>query len=142
VSPPLTIVWFRQDLRLDDNPALARAAERGAVLPVFIDTTAYQKTWRAGEARRWWLGRSLASLDLALRERGSRLIVARGDGLTVLSSLARRCKADAVFWNRRYEPTATVHDARVQRALREVGHEVVSFNGRLLRRLTPGHTRE
>lgn len=133
MANPLTIVWFRQDLRIDDNPALAEAAARGAVLPVFIDTTAYQKTWVAGEARRWWLGRSLAALDEALRGLGSRLVQAEGDALTTLLSLARRTGADAVFWNRRYEPSAAAHDARVKRALIESGFEARSFNGRLLR---------
>jgi len=128
-----TIVWFRQDLRLDDNPALAAAAARGRVVPVFVDTTAYQKKWPPGEARRWWLGRSLAGLDDALRALGSRLVVVEGDALENLLSLARQAGADAVFWNRRYEPTARAHDARVKGALGESGLEAASFNARLIR---------
>ncbi len=131
-APPLTIVWFRQDLRLDDNPALTHAVERGAVLPVYIDTTRYQKAWLPGEAGRWWLGRSLAQLDSSLRALGARLIVLEGDATSCLLDLARSTGADAVFWNRRYEPTAAVHDARVETALHDAALTSKSFSGRLL----------
>ncbi|MEL0206836.1 MAG: deoxyribodipyrimidine photo-lyase, partial [Alphaproteobacteria bacterium] len=61
-----TIHWFRQDLRLSDNPALCAAAAAGAVVPIYIldDETAGQD--RMGSASRWWLHHSLAALNLAL----------------------------------------------------------------------------
>ena len=52
-----TIVWFREDLRLTDNPALSAAAERGALLPVYIQTE--DGTRSVGGATRWWLHHSL-----------------------------------------------------------------------------------
>lgn len=132
-SSRLTIVWFRQDLRLDDNPALTHAAQSGSVLPLFIDTTEYQKAWLPGQASRWWLGESLLSLDAALRARGSRLILQKGDAAETLLKLVRRSGATAVVWNNRYEPTASDHDAKLKEFLRGRGLEVRSFNGRLLR---------
>jgi deoxyribodipyrimidine photo-lyase len=127
-----TIVWFRQDLRLDDNPALAHAAQLGAVLPVFVDTTEYQSAWLPGEASRWWLGRSLAALDSDLRMLGSRLVVAKGDAAENLIRLASETGAQSVVWNNRYEPTASAYDARLKEVLRAAGLEVRSYNGRLL----------
>lgn len=132
-SSELTIVWFRQDLRLDDNPALIHAADRGRVLPVFIDTTEYQKAWLPGQASRWWLRESLLALDTALQARDSRLIVQKGDAADTLRKLVRRTGATSVVWNHRYEPTASRHDARLKQTLRDQGVEVRSFNGGLLR---------
>ena len=83
-----TIVWFRQDLRLQDNPALAAARQNGgAVLPVYILDDAGEGDWPLGSASRWWLHHSLAALDAALRERGARLLLAKGESAAVLRSL-------------------------------------------------------
>ena len=73
-----TIVWFRQDLRLADNPALLAAAARGGpVTPVYIHAPDEEGDWPAGGASRWWLHHSLTALDKSLRNIGSRLIVRR-----------------------------------------------------------------
>ena len=61
------IVWFRNDLRLADNPALTAAmAEGGEVIPVYILDDAAAGAWRLGGAARWWLHGSLASLQATL----------------------------------------------------------------------------
>ena len=75
---PVTIVWFRQDLRLRDNPALDAAVKRGAVVPVYIWSPEEEGDWPPGAASRWWLHQSLQALDASLRERGSQLILAEG----------------------------------------------------------------
>jgi deoxyribodipyrimidine photo-lyase len=125
-----TIVWFRQDLRLQDNPALAAAVARGApVVPVFILDDAAEGNWPAGAAARWWLHHSLTALDAALRERGSRLVLARGGSDEVLRGLIAATGADAVFWNRRYEPAAIARDKALKTGL---GVEAMSFNAALL----------
>ena len=75
-----TLVWFRQDLRLHDNPALEAAMARGgAVVPLYLLDDAGEGRWALGGASRWWLHRALAALDASLRERGSRLLLARGN---------------------------------------------------------------
>ena len=77
-----TLVWFRQDLRLSDNPALAAAVERGGpVIPVFIWAPEEEGAWRPVAASQWWLRRSLAALGAELEKRDSRLIIRRGRGL-------------------------------------------------------------
>jgi deoxyribodipyrimidine photo-lyase len=130
-SPAL--VWFRLDLRLDDNPALAAAAARGGpLIPVFIWAPEEEGDWPPGAASRWWLHQSLRSLDAAIRRRGGRLILRRGPSLEALRALIRECKADAVYWNRRYEPAARERDARVEKALLSEGARVETYNAALL----------
>lgn len=127
-----TVVWFRQDLRLEDNPALAAASARGAVVPVYIWDPAAEGDWAPGAAARCWLHRSLEDLGARLRSLGSRLVLARGDSLGCLQRLLADSGADAVFWNRRYEPRAVERDGLIKAALRRQGCSVRSFQGALL----------
>ena len=118
---PVAIFWFRQDLRLADNPALAAAVEHGAVVPVFIHAPAEEAPWQPGGATNWWLHQSLAAFDKSLREIGSRLVIRRGPALASLRALAKETGATAVFWNRRYEPAVIARDAQMKDALRTDG---------------------
>jgi deoxyribodipyrimidine photo-lyase len=130
---PASILWFRNDLRLADNLALAAAAKRGGrVVPVFIWSPEEEGEWPPGSASRWWLHQSLAAFDAQLRELGSRLVTRRGPTLTALRTLAKETGANAVFWNRRYEPAVIARDAEVTAALRDDGFEAESFNAALL----------
>jgi deoxyribodipyrimidine photo-lyase len=127
------LLWFRQDLRLSDNPALAAALTRGgAVIPVFIWAPDEEGAWPPGAASRWWLHQSLTVLSSALEARGSRLIVRRGPSTRTLEVLAAETGAGAVFWNRRYEPAAVARDAAVETGLRTRGLAAETFNGSLL----------
>ncbi len=138
-----TIVWFRQDLRLRDNPALAEAIARGRpILPLYILDPAGEGDWPPGGASRWWLHRSLASLDLALRERDSRLLLAGGDSGDVLRAWLRERKPGAIYWNRRYEPAAIRRDAQLLREFTDAGIEVKTFNSALLHEPTEIANRE
>jgi deoxyribodipyrimidine photo-lyase len=128
------LLWFRQDLRLADNPALAAALQHGGQqLPVYILDSVHPGKWQPGGASRWWLHHSLMQLDAALRARGSRLILRRGDPAVILPELARTVGATAVMWNRCYEPWAVTRDEQIKRSLKESGLAVTSFNGSLLR---------
>jgi deoxyribodipyrimidine photo-lyase len=127
------IVWFRQDLRLADNPALTAAIERGIpILPAFIWSPAEEGDWPPGAASKWWLHHSLVALDRSLHQAGSRLIVRQGGALETLRRLIRESGAKSVFWNRRYEPHAIKHDSLTKSALRSEGIDVESFNAALL----------
>lgn len=127
------ILWFRQDLRLQDNPALAAAHGRGGpVVPVYILDDAAEGRWPAGGASRWWLHHSLAALDAALRELGSRLVLRRGDSAAILRELVAETGADAVYWNRRYEPAVIARDSAIKAALTAEGIEAKSFNAAML----------
>jgi len=127
------IVWFRQDLRLEDNPALRAAAAGGRpVVPAFILAPEEAGAWPRGAASRWWLHRSLAALAESLEARGSRLVLRRGQSLEALRSLVEKTGAGAVFWNRAYEPAAARRDAEVARGLEAHGVRAESWNGQLL----------
>ena len=82
-----TLLWFRQDLRLHDHPALVAAAHEGPVVPVYILDDEAPGDWRIGAAQRWWLHHSLAALGKALEEKGSRLILRRGAAARLLAEL-------------------------------------------------------
>ncbi|HRK19989.1 MAG TPA: deoxyribodipyrimidine photo-lyase [Hyphomicrobiaceae bacterium] len=123
-----TLVWFRQDLRLADNPALTAAAARGDVVPVFVIET--DSSIRAlGGASRWWLHHSLESLDRSL---GGSLVVMRGAAREIIPRIARDVKASAVMWNRCYEPDAIARDTAIKAELVAAGIEVESHNASLL----------
>ncbi len=131
--PSTAIVWFRRDLRLADHPALDRARrDHDHVIPVFIDDTAAEGDWARGAASRWWLHHSLCELDERLRDRGSRLVLARGDSLEALWRIRNASGAEAVYWNRVYEPLLVERDRKVKHALRNDGLTVESCNGSLL----------
>src|SRR4051812_15282998 len=129
-----SLVWFRQDLRLHDNPALQVAVARGGpIVPVYILDDDGELGWAAGAASRWWLHHSLASLHESLVERGSRLVLRRGDSERSLRQLMQESGADAIYWNRRYELGAVVRDGWIKSELSEAGFEVKTFNAALLR---------
>jgi deoxyribodipyrimidine photo-lyase len=128
-----TLVWFRNDLRLADNPALTHAcATGGPVIPVFLRSPEEEGDWPDGSATRWWLHHSLASLSSNLADKGSRLIVRRGPALETLRELARETGATRVVWNRRYEPTSIQRDTRIKSALKNDGLAAESFAANLL----------
>ncbi|TPG59607.1 deoxyribodipyrimidine photo-lyase [Roseomonas nepalensis] len=89
------ILWFRQDLRLADNPALVAAA-KGPVLPVFVLDDAAAGRLAFGGAARWWLHHSLAALGRDLAARGAPLLLLRGDGVSLLADLAERTGAASI----------------------------------------------
>src|SRR5512135_1773908 len=93
VMMPRSIVWFRRDLRLTDHPALAAALERGEVIPTFVIDPMLIESDRVGRQRLSWLAANLRALDRSLRERGSKLIVRRGDPAAELLALAKGSQA-------------------------------------------------
>lgn len=127
------IVWFRRDLRLADNPALARAAATGLPIAfVYIHDELCEKAWASGAASRWWLHHSLRALDRSLRELGSRLLLLRGEASATLIRLCHRLGAREVFWNRQFEPERLARDTSVKKSLAAAGIQARSFNGSLL----------
>lgn len=124
-----TIVWFRQDLRLKDNPALSFAAEHGNIIPLYIHDETCREANGIGGASKWWLHHSLLSLAENLQEN---LIITRGKPLQILQEVIRITGATRVVWNRCYEPYARERDSEIKHKLKESGIGVISFNGSLL----------
>jgi len=127
------IVWFREDLRLADNPALTAAIQSHLdVIPVYIWSPGEERPWQPGAASRWWLHQSLNSLERSLQRLGSRLILREGQCAETLGALAAEVNASSVFWNRRYEPSIIERDKKIKTSLRESGIDAQSFPGNLL----------
>lgn len=129
-----SILWFRRDLRLRDNPALAGAlAGATHLVPLYIHAPTEEHPWSPGGASRWWLHHSLTALDRRLRELGSRLILAQGeDSLQVLKEVIAATGARRVYWNRLHEPPQLARDRHIEQALRSSGTECFGTNGTLL----------
>ncbi|WP_159500694.1 deoxyribodipyrimidine photo-lyase [Microbacterium sp. 18062] len=128
-----SIVWFRDDLRLADNPALRAAVDRGEpVVGLYVLDERSPGIRALGGAARWWLHHSLASLADRLRERGGVLVLRRGPAAEVVTAMAADAGAGAVFWNRRYGDGEREIDAGLKSRLREDGLEVRSFGANLL----------
>ncbi|WP_439514461.1 cryptochrome/photolyase family protein [Oceanibaculum nanhaiense] len=127
------LLWFRQDLRLADNPALCAAMASGQpVLPVYILDDETPGAWRTGGAARWWLHHSLAALSRDLDVLGLPLVLRRGDSRQVIADLVSETSAAAVYWNRCYEPFARKRDETIKAALKRDGIAARSFNSALL----------
>ncbi|MBW4422690.1 MAG: DNA photolyase family protein [Myxacorys californica WJT36-NPBG1] len=113
-----TIVWFRRDLRVADHAPLHRAAQRGAVIPVFILDRALLHHPETASARVAFMLECLRSLDTDLRERSGRLILRTGDPVDVLPRLIRETQAEGIYAYIDFERIyGRVRDARLNRAL-------------------------
>lgn len=127
------MVWFRRDLRLDDNPALTAALRDGApIVPVYIHAPEEESPWEPGAASRWWLHWSLAALDGSLRTRANRLWILRGPSLESLNRLARETGARTIHWNRLYDPATRERDTQIKQTLRASGLRCESHKAALL----------
>ena len=138
-DPAPVVVWFRQDLRATDNPALHAAASSGApVVPVFVWAPEEDGAWPLGGASRVWLHHALACLSDRLRERYGvdltfRVADARtGGSAGALLGVARECGASRVYCNRVYEPWKMMRDADVERRVEAAGVRYRSFNASVL----------
>jgi deoxyribodipyrimidine photo-lyase len=126
-----TLCWFRDDLRLADNPALASAAADGKVLCLYVLDESKERR-APGGASRWWLAGSLSSLRNDLAKTGGDLVILRGDPEIVVPRVAAESGVDRVVWNRRYEAGAIVLDTTLKKQMSEKGLKVESHNASLL----------
>jgi deoxyribodipyrimidine photo-lyase len=120
---PASVMWFRRDLRLGDNPALLEAAADGPVLPLFVLDPVL---WRpAGPSRRAYLGASLRALDRQLHGRRTGLSVVRGDPVRRVLLAAKAVGAERVHVAADFGPYGRRRDEAVGEALAEAGIELV-----------------
>ncbi len=131
--PSPILVWFRQDLRLSDNPALLQAVATGAPLHfLYILDDADAGDQALGAASRWWLHHSLAALGANIKAHGGQLTLASGHASEVLSDLITRYGIEAIYWNRMYEPWSVARDTALKSDLKDKDIRVETFNGSLL----------
>lgn len=124
-----TIFWFRQDLRLADNPGLFEAVQEGAVMPIYILDEQSAGEFQMGGASQWWLYYSLKSLSCSL---DNTLNVYKGRALEVLLDIIKNNDVDSVYWNRCYEPWRIKVDSEIKATLKKHHIHVQTFNGSLL----------
>ena len=129
MTKKIAIHWFRQDLRLSDNPALIKAATHEAIIPIYILDDDNAGNHVMGRASRFWLHHSLQALNASM---GNKLSVYHGNPQTILDAILKRFDVEAVYWNRCYEPWRMRRDAIIEDNLERRGIEVHTCNGSLL----------
>lgn len=137
----IAIVWFRQDLRLQDNPAFFEACTHYKnIIPLYI---LEEKSSVLGKAQAWWLHYSLNALQKSLRNQLQlELVLRKGDPLEILLQLIHSIPIKAIYWNRCYEPLAIKRDKKIKATLQDCGMDVQSFNASLLNEPWTIHTKK
>ena len=125
------LFWFRQDLRLADNPGLAALDGRPALFVYVLDDEA-AGAWAHGGAQRWWLHHSLASLTADLAARDATMHLARGPATRIIPELAAAIGASEVIAGRLYEPWARRRDEAIAKALEAQGRKLTLHTSSLL----------
>jgi deoxyribodipyrimidine photo-lyase len=130
-TQPTTLVWFRRDLRIQNNPALDYAVQRGGrVIPIYIEYSNNIKDWQPGAASRWWCHHSLKELADSLQQQGLKLRFFSGEPLKIFTQLIKQTGATAIAWNNLYEQTERDLEARVSSACDDC--EIYQANSSLL----------
>jgi deoxyribodipyrimidine photo-lyase len=124
--------WFRSDLRLRDNRALAAAAKAEELVPAFVFDVHLLGSPVSGTPRVRFLLDSVERLAKDLEARGHSLIIRQGDPAVEIPRLVRETKADLLTFNRDYGPYAGRRDARVRGAADRAGAEVREFKDRVM----------
>lgn len=131
-SSKVGVVWFRQDLRTNDNPALAHAvAECDELFLLFIDDPAIGTVSSVGAASQAWLHHSLLDLARSLKDKGLTLHCAKGSSGKMLRDVMSLCGATDLYWNRCYDPVSVERDTGLKTSLSD-SYRVHSFNASLL----------
>lgn len=124
----LTIVLFRDDLRLHDHPALWHAAQNGQVLAAYIaPTITHQPT-----AENAWHHYALADLAASLKNKNCQLVIRQGHVIEETLKLVEESGCDAVYWHNRYSQEQQQEDEELKQALTAKGVQSQSFEGTLL----------
>lgn len=121
------IFWFRQDLRIRDNPALFEAAKNGHVLPIYIWNAHCSQ--KIGEASKVWIHHSLNSLSNSLEKKLNLYI---GNPEEIIFKIIKEHSINTVYWNRCYEPWRIHEDTKIKATLKKEGIDCKTFNGSLL----------
>jgi len=127
-----SIVWFRDDLRVADNPALRAAVDDGAAVALYVLDEESEGLRPHGGASRWWLHHSLVSLREDLAALGIPLLLRRGDAASVVQKTTTALGAGGLYWNRRYGAAERTVDAGIKAWAGEAGLHVASFQASLL----------
>ena len=130
------IVWFRQDLRMWDNPALYHAIlSKQPILPIYImEDESVQNPWPMGSAQKWWLHHSLLSLKQSLSEKGLTLTIFKGNPVDLIPFIIQKTQSTELYYNRCYEPFLLQQEAELVSCLSYTSDnpEIKAFKANLL----------
>lgn len=128
----VSLVWFRDDLRVADNPALLAAAPDGSVVALYVLDEESAGIRPLGGAAKWWLHHALADLRDELAQLGIPLLLRRGAGADVVPAVATELGAGSLSWNRRYGGPERDVDTTVKEWAGGAGLHAESFQASLL----------
>ena len=131
-APTPSLMWFRDDLRIADNPALSAAMDAGPTVALYILDEHSTGIRPPGGAAKWWLHHGLEDLRGNLRRLGVELVLRRGAAQDILPGVVRDSGASQVHWNRRYGGPERAVDSGLKAALGTVGRTVHSHGASLL----------
>lgn len=123
------IVWFQQDLRISDNPALYHAAKQGSIIPIYIFDEHNSKGFKLGQNSKWWLHHSLEKLSKKLK---GNLGIYKGNSLTILKKIVKETKADGIYWNKNYTPWTIKNNQKIADFFIKKEIEIKTFESFLL----------
>ena len=126
----LSLVWFRQDLRLIDNEALCVAASRGPFFPIYIHDECAPLPFKRGQASNVWLHHSLQKLNVSFK---GRLNIYKGPTKAIFNQLIALYPLDHIFYNRCYEPWHIIQEKQIQKWCGEKRVSFTAFNSNYLR---------
>ncbi len=121
--------WFRQDLRLNNNPSLEVLSDKvDLIIPIYI----IDPKQRIGSVSKWWLEQSLKSLNEAIEKQNGKLNIFEGNPLDIISSLVLNETIQFFSWNRLYDLYSINRDKKVKSFLKSNDVDCETFNGYLL----------
>ena len=125
----MNLHWFKNDLRLYENPSLYEASKDSKIITIYILDTFVDNHFQLGEASRWWLHHSLKKLNESLN---NNLCFYKGDPNKIIFEIVEKYKIKKVFWNRSYEPWQIKRDTKIKENLFKNNIEIKTFNSSLL----------
>jgi len=127
------VMWFRNDLRVLDNPALFTAVkDSDQIIPLFIIDENLTSGEYSSSNRNKFLLESLLDLDKSLRDLGAKLVIKSGKVGDVFEKINQQVKIDAVYCSEDYSPYSIKRDKELGQILEKDSIEFKSFPGRLL----------
>lgn len=129
----LTLVWFRRDLRLEDNTALQAAlSEKANVLPLFIFDEQILDELPNDDPRVSFIYQNLQKINIKLKTYDSSILILKGKTDAIWQQLIAEHEIESVYTNRDYEPYAMQRDAKIEGFLTEKGIEFKTFKDQVV----------
>lgn len=134
MNKPITLFWFRRDLRLHDNAGLSEALKSGKpVLPIFIfDRAILDELSDRSDARVTFIHRTIEAMHRELEHSGSTLLVQSGTPEAVFRKLLQTYDVEGVYINEDYEPYALARDKKIEALLSEQSIPLMRFKDQVI----------